>query len=88
MCIYIKRTRATESTSAYSVDLNPPRINTETFLFSLLFCCRLREERGDAERALALDHKPRDLSSHNGKILTTTESVHRTLCLVEAIPSL
>ncbi|EGI57820.1 Dachshund-like protein 2 [Acromyrmex echinatior] len=27
---------------------------------------RLREERGDAERALALDHKPRDLSSHNG----------------------
>ncbi|XP_012058415.1 PREDICTED: dachshund homolog 2-like, partial [Atta cephalotes] len=26
----------------------------------------LREERGDAERALALDHKPRDLSSHNG----------------------
>ncbi|KOX75325.1 Dachshund like protein 1 [Melipona quadrifasciata] len=28
--------------------------------------CRLREERGDAERALALDQKPRDLSSHNG----------------------
>ncbi|XP_060821449.1 dachshund homolog 2 isoform X5 [Bombus pascuorum] len=27
---------------------------------------RLREERGDAERALALDQKPRDLSSHNG----------------------
>ncbi|XP_015115661.1 dachshund homolog 2 isoform X1 [Diachasma alloeum] len=27
---------------------------------------RLREERGDPERALALDHKPRDLSSHNG----------------------
>ncbi|XP_070164857.1 dachshund homolog 2 isoform X5 [Polyergus mexicanus] len=27
---------------------------------------RLREERSDAERALALDHKPRDLSSHNG----------------------
>ncbi|XP_063975425.1 dachshund homolog 2 isoform X6 [Diachasmimorpha longicaudata] len=27
---------------------------------------RLREERGDSERALALDHKPRDLSSHNG----------------------
>ncbi|XP_048507358.1 dachshund homolog 2 isoform X2 [Athalia rosae] len=27
---------------------------------------RLREERGDADRALALDHKPRDLSSHNG----------------------
>ncbi|XP_069675152.1 dachshund homolog 2 isoform X2 [Periplaneta americana] len=27
---------------------------------------RLREERGEAERALALDHKVRDLSSHNG----------------------
>ncbi|XP_023287500.1 dachshund homolog 2 [Orussus abietinus] len=27
---------------------------------------RLREERTDTERALALDHKPRDLSSHNG----------------------
>ncbi|XP_011263577.1 dachshund homolog 2 isoform X6 [Camponotus floridanus] len=27
---------------------------------------RLREERSDNERALALDHKPRDLSSHNG----------------------
>ncbi|XP_066598381.1 dachshund homolog 2 isoform X2 [Prorops nasuta] len=27
---------------------------------------RLREERGDTDRALALDHKPRDLSSHNG----------------------
>ncbi|XP_043267307.1 dachshund homolog 2 isoform X2 [Venturia canescens] len=27
---------------------------------------RLREERGDADRAMALDHKPRDLSSHNG----------------------
>ncbi|XP_015596069.1 dachshund homolog 2 isoform X2 [Cephus cinctus] len=27
---------------------------------------RLKEERGDADRALALDHKPRDLSSHNG----------------------
>ncbi|KAF6208239.1 hypothetical protein GE061_016691 [Apolygus lucorum] len=27
---------------------------------------RLREERGDPERALALDQKPRDLSSHNG----------------------
>ncbi|XP_044596239.1 dachshund homolog 2 isoform X1 [Cotesia glomerata] len=27
---------------------------------------RLREERGEADRALALDHKPRDLSSHNG----------------------
>ncbi|XP_031773095.1 uncharacterized protein LOC116414582, partial [Apis florea] len=32
----------------------------------------LREERGDAERALALDQKPRDLSSHNGKINTRT----------------
>jgi hypothetical protein len=30
-------------------------------------CFRLREERGEAERALALDHKVRDLSSHNGK---------------------
>ncbi|KAJ9587761.1 hypothetical protein L9F63_018787, partial [Diploptera punctata] len=29
-------------------------------------CTRLREERGEAERALALDHKVRDLSSHNG----------------------
>ncbi|PNF38375.1 hypothetical protein B7P43_G07242 [Cryptotermes secundus] len=29
-------------------------------------CYRLREERGEAERALALDHKVRDLSSHNG----------------------
>ncbi|PSN55038.1 hypothetical protein C0J52_04126 [Blattella germanica] len=28
---------------------------------------RLREERGEAERALALDHKVRDLSSHNGE---------------------
>ncbi|XP_049835540.1 dachshund homolog 2-like isoform X8 [Schistocerca gregaria] len=27
---------------------------------------RLREERGETERALALDHKVRDLSSHNG----------------------
>ncbi|KAF4521208.1 hypothetical protein B566_EDAN010747 [Ephemera danica] len=27
---------------------------------------RLREERGEAERVLALDHKARDLSSHNG----------------------
>ncbi|XP_066902651.1 dachshund homolog 2 isoform X3 [Halyomorpha halys] len=27
---------------------------------------RLREERGETERALALDQKPRDLSSHNG----------------------
>ncbi|KAG8257744.1 Dachshund 1 [Homalodisca vitripennis] len=27
---------------------------------------RLREERGDTERALALDHKVRDLSLHNG----------------------
>ncbi|XP_023702947.1 dachshund homolog 2 isoform X2 [Cryptotermes secundus] len=30
---------------------------------------RLREERGEAERALALDHKVRDLSSHNGSTL-------------------
>ena len=30
-------------------------------------CYRLREERGETERALALDQKPRDLSSHNGK---------------------
>ncbi|KAH0569096.1 hypothetical protein KQX54_021804 [Cotesia glomerata] len=30
------------------------------------FDSRLREERGEADRALALDHKPRDLSSHNG----------------------
>ncbi|XP_073979610.1 uncharacterized protein isoform X3 [Rhodnius prolixus] len=27
---------------------------------------RLREERGETERALALDQKPRDLTSHNG----------------------
>nr|QMU24248.1 dachshund protein [Panorpa liui] len=27
---------------------------------------RIRDERGDVDRALALDHKPRDLSSHNG----------------------
>lgn len=33
---------------------------------NIFYRCRLREERGDAERALALDHKPRDLSSHNG----------------------
>lgn len=42
-------------------------------LFPVCFVvCRLREERGDAERALALDQKPRDLSSHNGKINTRT----------------
>lgn len=34
-------------------------------LFNTFFS-RLREERGEAERALALDHKVRDLSSHNG----------------------
>ncbi|XP_029047585.1 dachshund homolog 2 isoform X4 [Osmia bicornis bicornis] len=38
---------------------NPNMSNMEAF-------ARLREERGDAERALALDQKPRDLSSHNG----------------------
>ncbi|XP_046832192.1 dachshund homolog 2 isoform X8 [Vespa crabro] len=39
--------------------VNPNMTNIEAL-------ARLREERGDAERALALDHKPRDLSSHNG----------------------
>ncbi|KAL1122299.1 hypothetical protein AAG570_003704 [Ranatra chinensis] len=32
----------------------------------VFFCYRLREERGEAERALALDHKVRDLSSNHG----------------------
>ncbi|XP_076655421.1 dachshund family transcription factor isoform X3 [Halictus rubicundus] len=39
--------------------VNPNMSNMEAL-------ARLREERGDAERALALDQKPRDLSSHNG----------------------
>ncbi|KAL6422170.1 hypothetical protein ACFW04_010894 [Cataglyphis niger] len=39
--------------------VNPNMTNMEAL-------ARLREERSDAERALALDHKPRDLSSHNG----------------------
>lgn len=34
----------------------------------LPFPCRLREERGD-DRALALEQKPRDLSSQNGELL-------------------
>jgi hypothetical protein len=32
-----------------------------------VLCCRLRDERGETERALALDHKQRDHSSHNGE---------------------
>lgn len=41
-------------------------MNTIIYDF-LIFCSRLREERGDMDRALALDHKPRDLSSQNGE---------------------
>ncbi|KAJ8669355.1 hypothetical protein QAD02_000614, partial [Eretmocerus hayati] len=35
-------------------------------VFCFYLCCRLRDERGESERALALDHKQRDHSSHNG----------------------
>jgi hypothetical protein len=50
------------------------------------FYCRLREERGEAERALALDHKVRDLSSHNGKSNSTfstnfSVSKHGEFCM-------
>lgn len=34
---------------------------------AVVFSCRLRDERGESERALALDHKQRDHSSHNGE---------------------
>lgn len=40
---------------------------------------RLREERGDAERAMALDHKPRDLSSHNGNLSIITSLIRLLL---------
>ncbi|OAD62424.1 hypothetical protein WN48_07295 [Eufriesea mexicana] len=49
----------------WPIRIHPPE--SILTLFPVCFAaCRLREERGDAERALALDQKPRDLSSHNG----------------------
>lgn len=47
----------------------------------IYLCFRLREERGDAERALALDHKPRDLSSHNGQYKIAIINIYSGDCI-------
>jgi len=51
----------------------------------IFFVSRIREERGDAERALALDHKVRELNSQNGKFHKLSISLQRVSTATETL---